>query len=73
MPEDIARVALFLASDDSAWVTGERITASGGWPARLIGLVSPDIVEKKAWTLDLRSRVHACTRRCAMLAGPNPR
>jgi 3-oxoacyl-[acyl-carrier protein] reductase len=30
MPEDIARVALFLASDDSAWVTGERITVSGG-------------------------------------------
>jgi len=29
-PQDIARVALFLASDDSAWVTGERITASGG-------------------------------------------
>jgi 3-oxoacyl-[acyl-carrier protein] reductase len=29
-PEDIARVALFLASDDSAWVTGERISASGG-------------------------------------------
>ena len=29
-PDDIARVALFLASDDSAWVTGERITASGG-------------------------------------------
>ncbi|WP_431260324.1 glucose 1-dehydrogenase [Roseateles chitinivorans] len=29
-PEDIARVAQFLASDDSAWVTGERITASGG-------------------------------------------
>jgi 3-oxoacyl-[acyl-carrier protein] reductase len=29
-PVDIARVALFLASDDSAWVTGERITASGG-------------------------------------------
>ena len=29
-PEDIARVALFLASDDSGWVTGERITASGG-------------------------------------------
>jgi 3-oxoacyl-[acyl-carrier protein] reductase len=30
MPEDIARVALFLASDESAWVTGERIAASGG-------------------------------------------
>lgn len=29
-PDDIARVALFLASDESAWVTGERITASGG-------------------------------------------
>lgn len=29
-PDDIARVAVFLASDDSAWVTGERITASGG-------------------------------------------
>jgi 3-oxoacyl-[acyl-carrier protein] reductase len=29
-PEDIARVALFLASDDSAWMTGERLTASGG-------------------------------------------
>jgi 3-oxoacyl-[acyl-carrier protein] reductase len=29
-PEDIARVALFLASDQSAWVTGERISVSGG-------------------------------------------
>jgi 3-oxoacyl-[acyl-carrier protein] reductase len=29
-PDDIARVALFLASDDSVWVTGERLTASGG-------------------------------------------
>lgn len=29
-PGDIARAALLLASDDSAWVTGERITASGG-------------------------------------------
>ena len=29
-PEDIARVALFLASDKSAWLTGERITVSGG-------------------------------------------
>lgn len=30
LPEDMAKVALFLASDDAAWVTGERITVSGG-------------------------------------------
>lgn len=30
-PQDIARVAVFLASDDSNWLTGERISASGGW------------------------------------------
>ncbi len=30
-PDDIARVAVFLASDDSGWLTGERITASGGF------------------------------------------
>jgi 3-oxoacyl-[acyl-carrier protein] reductase len=30
-PNDIARVAVFLASDDSAWITGERLTASGGY------------------------------------------
>jgi len=30
-PEDIARVAVFLASEDAAWLTGERIAASGGW------------------------------------------
>jgi 3-oxoacyl-[acyl-carrier protein] reductase len=29
-PEDIAKVALFLASDQSGWVTGERISVSGG-------------------------------------------
>ena len=29
-PDDIARVAVFLASDDAAWITGERLTASGG-------------------------------------------
>lgn len=29
-PEDIAKVAVFLASDDSAWITGEKITAAGG-------------------------------------------
>jgi len=30
-PEDIARVAVFLASEDSGWVTGERIIAAGGY------------------------------------------
>ena len=29
-PEDIAKTVLFLASDDAAWITGERISASGG-------------------------------------------
>jgi 3-oxoacyl-[acyl-carrier protein] reductase len=33
-PEDIAKIALHLASDESGWLTGERITASGG----LVGL-----------------------------------
>ena len=30
-PDDIAKVAVFLASDDSAWMTGERLAASGGY------------------------------------------
>jgi 3-oxoacyl-[acyl-carrier protein] reductase len=30
-PDDIARIAVFLASDAAAWVTGERLTASGGY------------------------------------------
>ena len=30
-PNDIARVAVFLASDEAQWLTGERIAASGGW------------------------------------------
>jgi len=30
-PEDIARVAVFLASESSGWLTGERIAASGGY------------------------------------------
>ncbi len=29
-PDDIARVAVFLASEQSSWLTGERISASGG-------------------------------------------
>jgi 3-oxoacyl-[acyl-carrier protein] reductase len=30
-PDDVARVAVFLASEDSAWLTGERIEAAGGF------------------------------------------
>ncbi len=30
-PEDISRVAVFLASDGARWLTGERITGSGGF------------------------------------------
>ena len=30
-PDDIAKVAVFLASDDSAWMTGERLGAAGGY------------------------------------------
>lgn len=30
-PDDIAKVAVFLASDDAGWLTGERLTASGGF------------------------------------------
>jgi 3-oxoacyl-[acyl-carrier protein] reductase len=29
-PEDIARVAVFLGSDDAEWLTGETIFANGG-------------------------------------------
>jgi NAD(P)-dependent dehydrogenase (short-subunit alcohol dehydrogenase family) len=30
LPEDIARAALFFASDDSSWVTGTTLTVDGG-------------------------------------------
>ena len=29
-PQDIAPAAVFLASDDSAWITGETLYISGG-------------------------------------------
>jgi 3-oxoacyl-[acyl-carrier protein] reductase len=31
-PDDIGRVAVFLASDDSGWVTGETLAVAGGHP-----------------------------------------
>ena len=30
-PDDVARIAVFLASDDSDWISGERLAASGGY------------------------------------------
>ena len=30
-PDDVARVILFLASDEAAWVTGQIVDASGGF------------------------------------------
>jgi 3-oxoacyl-[acyl-carrier protein] reductase len=30
-PDDIAKVAVFLASDDAGWITGERLAVSGGY------------------------------------------
>ncbi len=30
-PNDIASIAVFLASDDSGWLTGEQLYAGGGY------------------------------------------
>jgi 3alpha(or 20beta)-hydroxysteroid dehydrogenase len=38
-PDDVAGAALFLASDDSAWITGTDITVDGGHIAQTPGLV----------------------------------
>ena len=34
MPEDIARIAVVLASDDASWVTGVCLPVDGGYTAR---------------------------------------
>ncbi|MGO1320659.1 MAG: SDR family NAD(P)-dependent oxidoreductase [Galactobacter sp.] len=36
-PEDVARTALFLASDEAAYVTGTNLMVDGGWSAVLPG------------------------------------
>jgi len=35
-PEDIAALALFLASDDAGFITGEVVTADGGVTRKMI-------------------------------------
>jgi glucose 1-dehydrogenase len=50
-PEDIARVALFLASEDSDYLTGEHIIVDGGMSKNLYPVYSsftmhPDLQEK---------------------------
>ena len=33
-PEDVAKVAVFLASDDASWVTGVPLAVDGGFAAK---------------------------------------
>ena len=32
-PEDVAKMALFLACDDSSWITGQGFVVDGGYTA----------------------------------------
>ncbi|TSA03521.1 MAG: glucose 1-dehydrogenase [Nitrospiraceae bacterium] len=34
IPDDVARMLLYLASDDASWVTGSLFTIDGGWTAQ---------------------------------------
>ena len=41
-PEDIAKMAVFLASDDAAWITGSVFNVDGGYSANGIPMASVD-------------------------------
>ncbi|MCC7261522.1 MAG: glucose 1-dehydrogenase [Candidatus Latescibacteria bacterium] len=45
-PEDIAKAALFLASDEAAWITGSTLTVDGGLMAGSYGM-SRDLMSKE--------------------------
>jgi len=63
-PEDIAHCALYLASDESRFVTGTNITVDGGMTAKLTGPMdmSPEMRQKeqeiREWFANLRRGGH---------------
>jgi Enoyl-(Acyl carrier protein) reductase len=68
-PEDIARVAVFLASDEAGWIIGERIQVSGG---RALPLRAPITLRAAATTHSLQDchpRVRS-ERHCARSREP---
>jgi NAD(P)-dependent dehydrogenase (short-subunit alcohol dehydrogenase family) len=62
MPEDVANCALYLASDESRFVTGTNITVDGGMTALLAGPMPIDpektqqIQEMRSWLAGLEKR-----------------
>lgn len=48
-PEDVARAAVFFASDESSYITGQTLTVDGGWTVSGgLGLPTPRIFELMA-------------------------